>query len=55
MPFKQIWLAGLSSDVYKLKLCGAGGGGFILGFAQNIEAAKAVLNTVGFDIIELCE
>jgi mevalonate kinase len=31
---KQIWLDGLASSVFKLKLCGAGGGGFILGFAK---------------------
>lgn len=33
--FKNIWKAGLDSDSYYLKLCGAGGGGFLLGFAKN--------------------
>ncbi len=42
--FRSIWLDGLSGDLYKLKLCGAGGGGFILGFTQNWEATKAALH-----------
>ncbi len=32
--FRQIWLDGLGGDDYKLKLCGAGGGGFILGMGN---------------------
>ena len=32
--FRQIWLDGLAGDDYKLKLCGAGGGGFILGMGD---------------------
>ncbi|MEM9919057.1 MAG: mevalonate kinase [Bacteroidota bacterium] len=31
---KDLWLKGLSSDRFKLKLCGAGGGGFILGIGE---------------------
>lgn len=38
--FKSIWLDGLSGDLYKLKLCGAGGGGFILGITNDFEAVK---------------
>ena len=41
--FRPIWLDGLSGDLYKLKLCGAGGGGFILGFTQNWDKTKAML------------
>lgn len=29
--FQSTWKAGLAGDAYKLKLCGAGGGGFIIG------------------------
>jgi len=32
--FRDLWLAGLSGDDFKLKLCGAGGGGFILGIGN---------------------
>lgn len=35
--FRQIWLDGLSDDVFKLKLCGAGGGGFILGMTDDFD------------------
>ena len=35
LAFKNVWLEGLASDVFKLKLCGAGGGGFILGFSND--------------------
>lgn len=42
--FRPIWLDGLSSDLYKLKLCGAGGGGFILGFTQHWDQTKAALS-----------
>ncbi len=37
---KSIWLEGLSSNLFKLKLCGAGGGGFFLGITKDIEALK---------------
>jgi len=38
--FHDLWLKGLTGDLFKLKLCGAGGGGFILGHAQDYIAAK---------------
>lgn len=53
MAFKNVWLEGLASNIYKLKLCGAGGGGFILGFCPNIEAAEKELAKSGFSIIPI--
>ena len=50
---KNIWLEGLSTDTYKLKLCGAGGGGFMLGFCENLEAAQQNLLKSGVKIIPL--
>lgn len=41
--FETIWEEGLSGDVFKLKICGAGGGGFILGFTRNFERTRALL------------
>lgn len=41
--FRAIWRQGLNGNVYKLKICGAGGGGFILGVARDFEAAKNAL------------
>ncbi len=34
-PVKIVWRAGIKSDDFYLKLCGAGGGGFFLGMAKN--------------------
>ena len=40
--FSALWKEGLNSDYFKLKLCGAGGGGFILGITKDFE--KMTLN-----------
>jgi len=41
--FHQLWQKGIDSNDYYLKLCGSGGGGYILGFAQDFEKAKTSL------------
>ena len=41
--FKKHWKKGLDSGDYYLKLCGAGGGGFILGFTQNMDKTRKEL------------
>ncbi len=41
--FLQAWLSGLSSDTFKLKLCGAGGGGFFLGITKNPLETEEIL------------
>ncbi len=38
--FQDIWQTGLESDYFKLKICGAGGGGFILGMTRDFEKLK---------------
>lgn len=53
LAYKNVWLEGLSGDIYKLKLCGAGGGGFILGFCKNIDHTQHLLSKSGFAIIPL--
>jgi len=42
--FRTIWLDGLANDLYKLKLCGAGGGGFLLGITFNFEKTQKQLS-----------
>lgn len=32
--FKEVWKTGLKNNEFHLKICGAGGGGFIIGFAK---------------------
>ena len=40
---KSIWLDCLASDFCKLKVCGAGAGGFILGYSEDYSATKRLL------------
>ena len=39
-----VWEQGISRDSYFLKLCGSGGGGYILGFTSNFEKVKQELS-----------
>ncbi len=48
---RAAWLDGLASDFFKLKLCGAGGGGFMLGFSKNW--AVTVERLGGFSLVKL--
>jgi mevalonate kinase len=41
--FEEIWRKGLETNAYYLKLCGSGGGGFVLGFTQDFEQAEKML------------
>jgi mevalonate kinase len=41
--FKSLWKEGIDSNSYYLKLCGSGGGGFILGFTEDFEKASEKL------------
>lgn len=42
--FHELWQKGIESNDYYLKLCGSGGGGYILGFAPDIARAKKALD-----------
>ena len=37
---QEDWMYGLTSGKYMLKLCGSGGGGFILGFTHHYSEVK---------------
>lgn len=50
-PLRRPAAAGLNSGDYFLKLCGAGGGGFMLGFTENWEAAREQLKAYNPEII----
>ncbi|HIC32706.1 MAG TPA: mevalonate kinase, partial [Flavobacteriaceae bacterium] len=41
--FHELWKKGLETNDYYLKLCGSGGGGYILGFAPDFKKAEAAL------------
>jgi len=49
--YQQVWQDGIDSNAYYLKLCGSGGGGFILGFTENIDTAKDKLSDYQVDVI----
>ncbi len=52
VAFQKIWAEGLESRLYTLKLCGAGGGGFILGYAPDFEAAQEQLVNMNLILLE---
>lgn len=52
-PFRDVWKKGLETSVYYLKLCGSGGGGYLLGFAEDLDYAKKMLEELDVKIIPL--
>jgi len=44
---KDLWQQGFETNAYYLKLCGSGGGGFVLGFTADYEKAQELLK--GYD------
>jgi mevalonate kinase len=51
--FKGFWKEGLDNGDYLLKLCGSGGGGFLLGFTREYGRVQKKLSHSGIDIIPL--
>ena len=49
--FHQLWQQGIDSNDYYLKLCGSGGGGYILGFAEDLEKAKQSLKGYKLEVV----
>ncbi len=48
---KSIWKNGLNSNHYQLKLCGAGGGGFVLGFSSDWQKTKTELSDFDLQVV----
>jgi len=42
---------GLENDLFYLKLCGSGGGGYFLGFTENIVKTESYFNVLGYPIL----
>ena len=42
--FKELWERGIDGDDFYLKLCGAGGGGFLLGITDDFMKVENSLN-----------
>lgn len=49
--FHGIWQQGIDTNDYYLKLCGSGGGGYILGFTEDFEKAKVALKDYKLEVV----
>ncbi len=49
--FHELWRNGIETNDYYLKLCGSGGGGYILGFTQDIDKAKKALKDYNLEVV----
>ena len=49
--FHKLWKQGIETNDYYLKLCGSGGGGYILGFTQNLEQARKTLKDHRLEVV----
>ncbi|MFY7757194.1 MAG: mevalonate kinase [Flavobacterium stagni] len=49
--FHGVWQKGIETDDYYLKLCGSGGGGYILGFTQDLEKAQNALKDYKLEVV----
>lgn len=47
----DVWQYGIQTNSYYLKLCGSGGGGYILGFTRDFETAKEHLKDFDTEVI----
>jgi len=51
LQFHELWKKGIDTNEYYLKLCGSGGGGYILGFTEDIEKAKKSLSNYKLEVV----
>ncbi len=49
--FHGIWQKGIDTNDYYLKLCGSGGGGYILGFTEDLDKAKISLKDYKLEVV----
>ena len=49
--FHELWKKGIETNEYYLKLCGSGGGGYILGFTENIDVAQKSLKDYKLEVV----
>ncbi|MCF6181033.1 mevalonate kinase [Lutibacter sp.] len=49
--FHTIWQKGIDSNDYYLKLCGSGGGGYILGFTEDYAKTKNILKKYKLELV----
>jgi len=49
--FHTLWKKGIETNAYYLKLCGSGGGGYMLGFTEDIEKARKALKDHKLEVV----
>ncbi len=49
--FHKLWKKGIDTNAYYLKLCGSGGGGYMLGFTEDIENARKALKDYKLEVV----
>lgn len=49
--FHKLWKEGIESNAYYLKLCGSGGGGYFLGFTQDLDEAQKRLKDYPLEVV----
>ncbi|HIB38582.1 mevalonate kinase [Mesonia sp.] len=49
--FHNLWKEGIDTGAYYLKLCGSGGGGYILGFTEDIDKARTALKNHNLEVV----
>lgn len=51
VQFHALWKNGLDTGDYYLKLCGSGGGGYILGFTEDLDKAQKSLKDYKLEVV----
>jgi mevalonate kinase len=46
-----LWKKGIETNAYYLKLCGSGGGGYMLGFTEDVVQAKNALKDYKLEVV----
>jgi mevalonate kinase len=49
--FRYLWKQGIETNSYYLKLCGSGGGGYILGFTEDLPKARTILSEHKLEVV----
>lgn len=49
--FHALWKQGIETNDYYLKLCGSGGGGYMLGFTEDLDKAKRALKDYKLEVV----
>ena len=49
--FHELWKKGIDTNAYYLKLCGSGGGGYILGFTEDLDQAQKHLEGHKLEVV----